>query len=164
MDRPHDPHSPTGFDADLDTDLGRPSDVPIHAEDADTSDTFGDGQRPDDNDNARFMGGLSQEESRNFDNRSAEDLYATAEVSDTDNAEGAVEGTTSDPSEPNAVDAVTFEGKKVFSPHELNQSGEDKEYFPPEKDHQFDVPKDANDHALTPDIEVTPDNDVKIIR
>ncbi|EGF92940.1 hypothetical protein ABI_13790 [Asticcacaulis biprosthecium C19] len=66
----------------------------------------------------------------------------------------------SDPSEPNAVDAVTYEGKKVFSPHELNQAGEDKEYFHPDKDHKFDAPKDANDHALTPDIEVKPDNTV----
>ena len=66
--------------------------------------------------------------------------------------------------EPNAVDAVTYEGKKVFSPHELNQSGEDKEYFHPDKAHKFQAPKDANDHALTPDIEVTPDNKVKQIR
>ena len=65
--------------------------------------------------------------------------------------------------EPNAVDATTFVGKKVFSPHELNQSGEDKEYFHPDKDHKFQAPKDANDHALTPDVEVTPDNTVKRI-
>ncbi len=65
--------------------------------------------------------------------------------------------------EPNAVDAVTYVGKRVFSPHELNQSGEDKEYFHPDKGHKFDAPKDANDHALTPDIEVTPDNKVKRI-
>ncbi|ESQ90335.1 hypothetical protein ABAC460_09275 [Asticcacaulis sp. AC460] len=72
----------------------------------------------------------------------------------------ATEGTHSEPREPNAVDAVTYEGKRVFSPHELNQAGEDKEYFHPDKHHKFDAPKDANDHALTPDIEVKPDNTV----
>jgi hypothetical protein len=56
------------------------------------------------------------------------------------------------------------EGRRVFSPHELNQSGEDKEYFHPDKDHKFDAPKDANAHAITPDIEVTPDNKMKVIR
>lgn len=55
------------------------------------------------------------------------------------------------------------EGKKVFTPNELNQAGEDKEYFPPEKGHRFDAPKDANKHALTPDVEVTPDNKIKPI-
>lgn len=55
------------------------------------------------------------------------------------------------------------EGKLVFSPNELNQAGEDKEYFHPEKDHKFDAPKDANSHALTPDVEVTPDNKIKPI-
>ncbi|ESQ75957.1 hypothetical protein [Asticcacaulis sp. AC402] len=65
-----------------------------------------------------------------------------------------------DPSEANAVDFVTYEGKTVFSAHELNQAGEDKEYFPPDKDHRFDAPKDANDHALTPDVEVKPDNTI----
>lgn len=64
---------------------------------------------------------------------------------------------------PKPADTDTFEGKLVFSPHELNQSGEDKEYFHPDKDHKFDAPKDANKHALTPDIEVTPDNTVKKI-
>jgi hypothetical protein len=57
----------------------------------------------------------------------------------------------------------TQEGKLVFSPNELNQAGEDKEYFHPEKDHKFDAPKDANKHALTPDVEVTPDNKIKPI-
>ena len=61
------------------------------------------------------------------------------------------------------TDTGTFEGKKVFSAHELNQSGEDKEYFHPDKDHRFDTPKDANAHALTPDVEVTPGNTVKKI-
>jgi hypothetical protein len=70
------------------------------------------------------------------------------------------EGTNSDPSEPNAVDAVTYEGKRVFSAHELNQAGEDKEYFHPDKNHKFDAPKDANHHALTPDIEVKADNTI----
>jgi hypothetical protein len=61
-----------------------------------------------------------------------------------------------------AVDE-THVGKKVFSPNELNQAGEDKEYFHPKGDRKFDAPKDANKHALTPDIEVTPDNKVKPI-
>ncbi|MDV6332360.1 hypothetical protein [Asticcacaulis sp. 201] len=61
-----------------------------------------------------------------------------------------------------AVDE-TFEGKTVFSPNELNQSGEDKEYFHPDKGRKFDAPKDANANALTPDVEVTPDNTVKRI-
>lgn len=55
-------------------------------------------------------------------------------------------------------------GKKVFTAGELNQAGEDKDYFPPEKDHKFEVPKDANNHALTPDIEVAPDNKIKVIK
>ena len=55
-------------------------------------------------------------------------------------------------------------GKTVFKPGELNNAGEDKEYFHPKKDHQFDAPKDANNHALTPDVEVAPDNKVKAIR
>ncbi|ESQ84956.1 hypothetical protein AEAC466_07825 [Asticcacaulis sp. AC466] len=69
------------------------------------------------------------------------------------------------PVEPEALPAVdaTFEGKTVFSPNELNQSGEDKEYFHPDKGRKFDAPKDANANALTPDVEVTPDNSVKRI-
>ncbi len=55
-------------------------------------------------------------------------------------------------------------GKTVFKPGELNNAGEDKEYFHPRKDHQFDAPKDANNHALTPDVEVAPGNAVKTIR
>ncbi len=55
------------------------------------------------------------------------------------------------------------EGKLVFSPNELNQSGEDKEYFHPKDDHKFAVPTDANAHALTPDVEVTPGNIIKPI-
>ncbi len=55
-------------------------------------------------------------------------------------------------------------GKTVFKPGELNNAGEDKEYFHPKKDHQFDTPKDANNHALTPDVEVAPGNAVKTIR
>lgn len=50
----------------------------------------------------------------------------------------------------------TYEGKLVFRPNELNQSGEDKEYFPPEKDHQYRVPQDAQHHALRPDITLKP--------
>jgi hypothetical protein len=53
------------------------------------------------------------------------------------------------------------EGKKVFSPNELNQAGEDKDYFHPDNNHKYDVPKDATDHALTPDIEVVPGNRIK---
>lgn len=58
----------------------------------------------------------------------------------------------------------SHEGKLVFRPNELNQSGEDKEYFHPKDDRKFNAPKDANEHALTPDIEVTPDNTIKTIR
>jgi hypothetical protein len=55
-------------------------------------------------------------------------------------------------------------GKKVFSPNELNQAGEDKEYFHPDGGHKFNAPKDANHHAVTPDVEVTPDNRIKPVR
>ena len=58
-----------------------------------------------------------------------------------------------------AVDE-THKGKHVFSPNELNQSGEDKEYFHPKDGHKFHVPKDANNHALTPDVELSPGNKV----
>ncbi len=61
-------------------------------------------------------------------------------------------------------DSPSHEGKKVFRPGELNNAGEDKDYFPHRKDHQFSPPKDANDHALTPDVEVTPDKTVKTIK
>lgn len=54
-------------------------------------------------------------------------------------------------------------GKKVFKPGELNNAGEDKEYFHPKKDHHFDTPQDANNHALTPDVEVAPGNTVKTV-
>ncbi|HEX7799909.1 MAG TPA: hypothetical protein VF402_06140 [Asticcacaulis sp.] len=53
------------------------------------------------------------------------------------------------------------EGQKVFSPDQLNQAGEDKEYFHPKKDHRYDVPKDANAHALKPDVEVAPGNKLR---
>ena len=46
------------------------------------------------------------------------------------------------------------EGKRVFSPNELNQAGEDKEYFHPKDDHHFTVPKDANQHDLKPDLQL----------
>ena len=55
-------------------------------------------------------------------------------------------------------------GKKVFSPNELNQAGEDKEYFHPDGGHKFHAPKDANQHAIKPDVEVTPDNKVRPVR
>lgn len=58
-------------------------------------------------------------------------------------------------------DTQTREGRKVFSPAELNQAGEDKEYFHPKNDHKLNVPKDANQHALKPDVEVAPGNTVK---
>ena len=61
-----------------------------------------------------------------------------------------------------AVDETRV-GKKVFSPNELNQAGEDKEYFHPDGHHKFKTPKDANEHALTPDVEVTPGNTVRQI-
>ncbi len=50
----------------------------------------------------------------------------------------------------------TYEGKLVFSPNELNQAGEDKEYFHPKDGHQFKVPTDAQHHDLTPDVVLTP--------
>ncbi|MGA9658071.1 MAG: hypothetical protein WBQ60_03100 [Asticcacaulis sp.] len=53
------------------------------------------------------------------------------------------------------------EGKMVFTPDELNQAGEDKEYFHPDGDHKYKVPEDANENALTPDVEVTPEHKVK---
>ncbi|WP_303829515.1 hypothetical protein [Asticcacaulis taihuensis] len=55
-------------------------------------------------------------------------------------------------------------GKKVFSPNELNQAGEDKEYFHPDGGHKFHAPKDANQHAIKPDVEVTPENKVRPVR
>lgn len=55
-------------------------------------------------------------------------------------------------------------GKTVFSPNELNQAGEDKEYFHPDGGHKFHAPKDANDHAIKPDVEVTPENKVRPVR
>jgi len=54
--------------------------------------------------------------------------------------------------------AGTYEGKKVFRPNELNQAGEDKEYFHPKDDHKFRVPDDAQHHALKPDVTLTPGN------
>lgn len=50
----------------------------------------------------------------------------------------------------------TYEGKLVFRPNELNQSGEDKEYFPPEDQHRFRVPQDAQHHVLRPDVTLKP--------
>ncbi len=50
----------------------------------------------------------------------------------------------------------TYEGKRVFSPNELNQAGEDKEYFHPKDGHKFSVPSDATHHDLTPDVVLTP--------
>jgi len=50
----------------------------------------------------------------------------------------------------------TYEGKKVFRPNELNQAGEDKEYFHPDDNHRFRVPNDAQHHALKPDVTLTP--------
>ncbi len=53
-------------------------------------------------------------------------------------------------------DTGTYEGKKVFKANELNQAGEDKEYFPPRRDHTFRVPEDAQHHAAKPDVTLTP--------
>lgn len=50
----------------------------------------------------------------------------------------------------------TYEGKRVFRANELNQAGEDKEYFHPKDDHRFSVPTDATHHDLTPDVVLTP--------
>jgi len=68
---------------------------------------------------------------------------------------------TKTPAEKGPAGADEHVGKTVFSPGELNQSGEDKEYFHPRENHQFKVPADANNHALTPDVEVAPGNRVK---
>ncbi len=68
---------------------------------------------------------------------------------------------TKTPAEKGPAGAVDHVGKTVFSPGELNQSGEDKDYFHPKDDHRFNVPHDANNHALTPDVEVVPGNRVK---
>lgn len=63
-----------------------------------------------------------------------------------------------DPDDPltDADGVGTFEGKKVFSPNELNQSGEDKEYFPPKEGHRFHAPNDADKHALKPSLDMRP--------
>ena len=53
-------------------------------------------------------------------------------------------------------DSGTFEGKLVFKPNELNQAGEDKEYFHPDDQHRFRVPNDAQHHVLKPDVTLTP--------
>ena len=53
-------------------------------------------------------------------------------------------------------DSGTYEGKLVFKPNELNQAGEDKEYFHPKDDHRFRVPDDAQHHVLKPDVTLTP--------
>ena len=68
---------------------------------------------------------------------------------------------TKTPAEKGPAGAAEHVGKTVFKPGELNQSGEDKDYFHPKNAHQYDVPKDANNHALTPDVEVAPGNRVK---
>ena len=68
---------------------------------------------------------------------------------------------TKTPAEKGPAGAADHVGKKVFTPGELNQSGEDKDYFHPKDDHRFNVPGDANNHALGPDVEVAPGNRVK---
>ncbi len=68
---------------------------------------------------------------------------------------------TKTPAEKGPAGAADHVGKTVFKPGELNQSGEDKEYFHPRDDHKYNVPPDANNHALTPDVEVVPGNRVK---
>lgn len=68
---------------------------------------------------------------------------------------------TKTPAEKGPAAAQEHVGKTVFTPGELNQSGEDKDYFHPKNDHHYTVPHDANNHALTPDVEVAPGNRVK---
>ena len=68
---------------------------------------------------------------------------------------------TKTPAEKGPAGAADHVGKTVFTPGELNQSGEDKDYFHPKNDRKFEVPQDANNHALTPDVEVTPGNRVE---
>lgn len=70
---------------------------------------------------------------------------------------------TKNPADRTPADAAKHVGKKVFTPAELNQAGEDKEYFHPENDHEYDVPADANDNSLTPDVQVTPGNTIEVI-
>ncbi len=66
-------------------------------------------------------------------------------------------------STPDEAPKETHVGQKVFTPDQLNQAGEDKEYFHPKDDRKFNVPEDANNNALTPDIEITPDGTFKPI-
>jgi len=68
---------------------------------------------------------------------------------------------TKTPAEKGPAGADEHVGKTVFTPGELNQSGEDKDYFHPKNAHQFNVPADANNHALGHDVEVAPGNRVK---
>ena len=69
--------------------------------------------------------------------------------------------TTKTPAEKGPAGADDHVGRTVFTPGELNQSGEDKDYFHPKNDRHYNVPHDANNHALTPDVEVAPGNRVK---
>jgi hypothetical protein len=179
MDRPRDPNDPNAYDPGAD----RPSDVPVRAEDAETPDMFGGSQNQGHDGQSQTLGGMTQSldssvgvqgavspdttiggsqgegPAHNEAQERAADVIMGAS-GDVVEPAAPTEGTNSDPKEPNAVDTVTYEGKTVFSPHELNQSGEDKEYFPPDKGHRYEVPKDANDHALTPDIEVRPEQKI----
>ena len=68
---------------------------------------------------------------------------------------------TKTPAEKGPGAAQEHVGRTVFTPGELNQSGEDKDYFHPKNDHHYNVPHDANNHALTPDLEVAPGNRVR---
>lgn len=64
---------------------------------------------------------------------------------------------------PDAAPKETHVGQKVFTPDQLNQAGEDKEYFHPKGGHKLDVPEDANENSLTPDVQITPDGTFKTI-
>ncbi|MFT4091751.1 MAG: hypothetical protein QM645_13535 [Asticcacaulis sp.] len=70
---------------------------------------------------------------------------------------------TKTPADRTAADAANHVGKLVFTPGELNQAGEDKDYFSPEHGHKYEVPEDANEHSLTPDVQVAPGNKIKVI-
>lgn len=92
----------------------------------------------------------------------------TSEDIERDAAEAAFGGTSDVVTPPVADDSIddarddplsqtgTYEGKKVFRPNELNQAGEDKEYFHPDDQHRFRVPNDAQHHVLKPDVTLTP--------
>ncbi len=82
----------------------------------------------------------------------ADPSLGASEEADGEAAAAVFGGTRNDP----LSQTGTYEGKKVFRPNELNQAGEDKEYFHPDDHHRFRVPNDAQHHVLKPDVTLTP--------